>query len=172
MRCGRAGSTTAAVLWCRTVSGTRILKPPPVTAPGRACAAGAAATTFTRSIPAYLSAITRTNAWPSWMPAIFPTAAGCTPSTRSPRFSGRWNAGCASTSAVTWPRPPPGWIGLVLRYCRPVRLLSSSRSTKTKTPAGIRRVLLFWWTIFHPNRTHFYSYIRQKIHLHPRFLCL
>ena len=63
-------------------------------------------------------------------------------------------------------------IGLVLRYCRPVRLLSSSRSTKTKTPAGVRRVLLFWWTIFHPNRTHFYSYIRQKIHLHPRFLCL
>ena len=34
MRCGRAGSTTAAALWCRTVSGTRILKPPPVTAPG------------------------------------------------------------------------------------------------------------------------------------------
>ena len=63
-------------------------------------------------------------------------------------------------------------IGLVLRYCHPVRLLSSSRSTKTKTPAGVRRVLLFWWTIFHPNRTHFYSYIRQKIHLHPRFLCL
>ena len=37
-------------------------------------------------------------------------------------------------------------IGLVLRYCRPVRLLSSSRSTKTKTPAGVRRVLLFWWS--------------------------
>lgn len=34
----------------------------------------------------------------------------------------------------------------VLRYCRPVRLLSSSRSTKTKTPAGVRRVLLFWWS--------------------------
>ena len=34
----------------RTVSGTRILKPLPVTAPGRACAAGTAATTFTRSI--------------------------------------------------------------------------------------------------------------------------
>ena len=37
-------------------------------------------------------------------------------------------------------------IGLVLRYCCPVRLLSSSRSTKTKTPAGVRRVLLFWWS--------------------------
>lgn len=37
-------------------------------------------------------------------------------------------------------------IGLVLRYCHPVRLLSSSRSTKTKTPAGVRRVLLFWWS--------------------------
>lgn len=37
-------------------------------------------------------------------------------------------------------------IGLVLRYCRPVRLLSSSQSTKTKTPAGVRRVLLFWWS--------------------------
>lgn len=77
---------------------------------GRACAAGTAATTFTRSIPAYLSAITRMNAWLSWMPAIFPTAAGCTPGTRSPRCSGRWNAGCASTSAVTWPKQPPGWM--------------------------------------------------------------
>ena len=110
MRCGRAGSTTAAALWCRTASGTRILRPPPVTAPAPACAAGTAATTFTRSTPAYLSAITRTNAWPSWMPAISPTAAGCTPGTRSPRCSGRWNAGCASTSAVTWPKPPPGWM--------------------------------------------------------------
>lgn len=34
MRCGRAGSTTAGALWFRTVSGTRILKPLPVTAPG------------------------------------------------------------------------------------------------------------------------------------------
>lgn len=51
MRCGRAGSTTtAAALWCRTVSGTGILRPPPVTAPDPACAAGTAATTFTRSI--------------------------------------------------------------------------------------------------------------------------
>lgn len=77
---------------------------------GPACAAGTAATTFTRSTPAYLSATTRTNAWLSWTPAIFPMAADCTPGTRSPRCSGRWNAGCASTSAVTWPRPPPGWI--------------------------------------------------------------
>ena len=37
-------------------------------------------------------------------------------------------------------------IGLVLRYHRPVRRLGSSRSTKTKTPAGVRRVLLFWWS--------------------------
>lgn len=37
-------------------------------------------------------------------------------------------------------------IGLVLRYRRPVRRLGSSRSTKTKTPAGVRRVLLFWWS--------------------------
>ena len=72
MRCGRAGSTTAGALWCRTVSGTRILKSLPVTAPGRACAAGAAATTFTRSIPAYLSATTQTNAWPSWTLAAEP----------------------------------------------------------------------------------------------------
>ena len=60
MRCGRAGFTTAAELWCRTVSGTRILRPPLVTAPGLACAAGTAATTFTRSIPAYLDALHRT----------------------------------------------------------------------------------------------------------------
>lgn len=73
--------------------------------------------------------------------------------------------------AVVHPRSASA-IGLVLRYCRPVRLLSSSQSTKTKTPAGVRRVHLFWWTISHPNRTRFYSYIRQKIHLHPRFLCL
>ena len=39
-------------------------------------------------------------------------------------------------------------------------------------PGVVRRVLLFWWTIPHPNRTHFCSYIRQKIHLHPRSLCL
>ncbi len=63
-----------------------------------------------RSTPASPCATTRTNAWPSWMPAIFPTAAGCTPGTRSPRCSGRWNARCASTSAVTWSRPPPGWM--------------------------------------------------------------
>ena len=157
MRCGRAGFTTAAELWCRTVSGTRILRPPLVTAPGRACAAGTAATTFTRSTPASPCATTRTNAWPSWTPAIFPTAAGCTPGTRSPRRSGCWNARCA----VTWPRPPPGWIGLVLRYCRPVRLLSSSRSTKTKTPAGIRRVLLFWWDTAHSIRTLLQSMHRQ-----------
>ena len=37
-------------------------------------------------------------------------------------------------------------IGLVLRYCHPVRRLGSSRSTKTKTPAGVRRVFLFWWS--------------------------
>lgn len=72
MRCGTAGFTTAAALWCMTVSGTRILKSLPVTAPGRACAAGAAATTFTRSIPAYLSATTQTNAWPSWTLAAEP----------------------------------------------------------------------------------------------------
>ncbi len=52
---------------------------------GRVCAAETAATTFTRSTPAYLSAITRMNAWPNWTPAISPTAAGCTPGTRSPR---------------------------------------------------------------------------------------
>ena len=46
MRCGRAGFTIAGALWCRTVSGTRILKLLPVTAPGRACAAGTAATTL------------------------------------------------------------------------------------------------------------------------------
>lgn len=86
------------------------LKPLPVTAPAPACAAGTAATTFTRSTPASPCATTRTNAWPNWTPAISPTAAGCTPGTRSPRCSGRWNAGCASTSAVTWPRPPPGWM--------------------------------------------------------------
>ena len=34
--------------------------------------------------------------------------------------------------AVVHPRSASA-IGLVLRYCRPVRLLSSSRSTKTKT---------------------------------------
>ena len=43
-------------------------------------------------------------------PGISNTTANCTPGTRSPRCSGRWNAGCASTSAVTWPRPPPGWM--------------------------------------------------------------
>ena len=47
--------------------------------------------------------------------------------------------------AVVHPRSASA-IGLVLRYCRPVRLLSSSRSTKTKTPAGVRRVFLFWWS--------------------------
>ena len=94
----------------RTVSGTRILKPPLVTAPAPACAAGTAATTFTRSIPASPCATTRMNAWPNWTPAIFPMAAGCTPSTRSPRCSGHWNARYAGTSAVTWPKPPPGWM--------------------------------------------------------------
>lgn len=39
-----------------------------------------------------------------------PYGGGCTPGTRSPRCSGRWNAGCAKPSAVTWPRPPPGWM--------------------------------------------------------------
>ena len=72
----------------------------PVTVPALACAAGTAATTFTRSTPAYLSAITRTNAWPSWTPAIFPMAAGCTPGTRSPRCSGRRNSGCAGSSCL------------------------------------------------------------------------
>ena len=38
----------------------RILKLPPVTAPAPACAAGTAATTFTRSTPAYLDALHRT----------------------------------------------------------------------------------------------------------------
>ena len=34
--------------------------------------------------PAYLSAITRMNAWPGWMPAIFPTAAGCSQGIQTP----------------------------------------------------------------------------------------
>lgn len=54
MRCGRAGFTTAAVLWCRTASGTEDFGNATGYGAGRACAAGTAATTFTRSTPAYL----------------------------------------------------------------------------------------------------------------------
>ena len=55
---------------------------------------------LTRSTPVSPCATTRTNAWLSWMPAIFPMAAGCTPGTRSPRCSGRRNSGCAGSSCL------------------------------------------------------------------------